>query len=75
MATKPRKTSVVSRKVSDEEKLNSKRWEAFLQASGMPFSQLTEEWKDFFDGQSDTATASTELVRLIDIAIMEDEKK
>lgn len=70
-----KKKAVVSRKVSDEEKLNSKRWEAFIQASGTPFLSLSNEWLAFFDGQSNIETASTELVRLIDIAITKDEKK
>ena len=69
------KRAVVSKKVSDDEKLNAKRWEAFLVASGTPFLSLSNEWLAFFDAQSNIETASTELVRLIDLAIEKDEKK
>ena len=70
----PRK-AVVTKRVSEDEKLNAKRWEAFLIASGTPFISLSNEWLAFFDGQSNIETASTELVRLIDIAILKGETK
>lgn len=70
----PRK-AVVSKRVSEDEKLNATRWAAFIKASGLPYEQLSEEWLDFFSAQSDPQSASTELVRLIDIAIERDEKK
>jgi hypothetical protein len=75
MATKPRKTSIVSKKVSDEQLQNAIRWEKFLIASGTPFLSLSDEWLAFFDGQANIETAQTELVRLIDAAILKDEKK
>lgn len=64
----PKKTAVVGKKVSDQQIEDARRWNDFIKASGVPFSELTEEWKDFFDAQSDTATASFKLVKLIDIA-------
>lgn len=64
----PRKSATVSKKVSDQQIVDARRWNDFIRASGVPFSELTEEWKDFFDAQSDTATASFKLVKLIDIA-------
>lgn len=70
----PRK-AVVSKRVSEDGKLNAKRWEAFLVASGTPIQELSDEWYNFFDKQADVATASTELVKLIDLAIAQDEKK
>lgn len=73
------KRAVVSKKISDEEKLNAARWTAFIKASGTPFLSLSNEWLLFFDAQSNIETAETELVRLIDIAIesdkIKDEKK
>lgn len=69
------KRVVVSKKLSDEEKLNASRWIAFIKASGTPIQELSDEWYNFFDKQADVATASVELVRLIDIAIAKDEKK
>lgn len=69
------KRAVVSKKLSDEEKLNANRWTAFIKASGTPFLSLSNEWLAFFDGQSNIETAETELVRLIDIAIAKDENK
>jgi hypothetical protein len=70
----PRK-AVVSKRVSEEEKLNASRWSAFIKASGTPFLSLSNEWLMFFDSQANIETAETELVRLIDIAIAKDEKK
>lgn len=69
------KRAVVSKKLSDEEKLNASRWTAFIKASGYSFRELTEEWLDFFSAQADPQSASTELVRLIDIAIESDKVK
>ena len=69
------KRSVVSKKVSDEEKLNALRWSAFIVASGTPVNELTDEWYTFFDKQADVETASIELVKLVDLAILKDEKK
>lgn len=70
----PRK-AVVSKRVSEDDKLNATRWVAFIKASTLAYEYLTEEWLDFFSAQSDPQSASTELVRLIDIAILRDEKK
>lgn len=71
----PKKKAVVSRKVSDEQLQNANRWEQFIKASGYSFRELTEEWLDFFSAQADPLTAQTELVRLIDIAIAQDNSK
>lgn len=62
----------MSKKVSDQQIEDARRWSDFIRASGVPFSELTEEWKDFFDAQSDTATASFKLVKLLDIACEHD---
>jgi hypothetical protein len=71
----PKKKAVVSRKVSDEQLQNAKRWESFLIASGTPIQELSDEWYNFFDKQADVATASVELVKLIDLAIEKDNLK
>lgn len=70
----PRK-AVVSKRPSVEQIQDSKRWDYFIKASSLPYEQLSEEWLDFFSAQSDPQSASTELVRLIDLAILRDEKK
>lgn len=69
------KTAVVSKKVSDEQIKNSNRWTQFIIHSGIRFEDLSDEWVQFFDQQAEITTASTELVRLIDLAIAKDEKK
>lgn len=74
MSTKKKVVSV-TRKASVEDKLNSVRWESFVKASGIPLNELTDEWWRFFDKQADVDTASTELVRLIDVAIQSDVEK
>lgn len=70
----PRK-AVVSKRVSEDEKLNANRWTQFILYSGVRFEDLSDEWVQFFDQQSEISTASTELVRLIDLAIVKDELK
>ena len=67
MAVKTKK-AVVSKKLSDQQIVDAQRWNDFIRASGIPFEELTEEWKDFFDAQSDPSTANFKLVKLIDIA-------
>lgn len=66
------KRAVVSKKLSDDEKLNALRWSAFIVASGTPVNELTDEWYTFFDKQADVETASVELVKLVDKAIAKD---
>lgn len=70
----PRK-AVVSKRVSDDEKLNANRWTQFIIHSGVRFEDLSDEWCSFFDSQAEISSASTELVRLIDLAIEADKVK
>ena len=69
------KKAVVSKRVTDEIVANANRWTQFIIHSGIRFEDLSDEWCSFFDSQSEISSASTELVRLIDIAIARDEKK
>lgn len=69
------KRAVVSKKVSDEQLQNAKRWEQFIIHSGILFEDLSSEWVMFFDAQAEISTAETELVRLIDAAILKGERK
>ena len=66
------KRVTVAKKTTVEDKLNALRWESFIRASGLPYEELSEEWYQFFSGQSDPTTASTELVKLVDRAIEAD---
>jgi len=74
MSTKPKKVSVIKRP-SAEQIQDAKRWEQFIIHSGIRFEDLSSEWVAFFDAQAEISTAQTELVRLIDLAILKDEKK
>lgn len=71
MSVKTKRVSVTKRPTGEQIK-NHERWEQFIKASGVPFIDLSDEWVTFFDAQSVISTASTELVRLIDIAIEKD---
>lgn len=71
----PRKSATVSKKITDEIVANSNRWIQFIIHSGVRFEDLSDEWVQFFDQQAEISTASTELVRLIDIAITQDNSK
>ena len=66
------KKAVVSKRVTDEIVANANRWTQFIIHSGIRFEDLSDEWCSFFDSQSEISSASTELVRLIDIAIERD---
>lgn len=68
------KRAVVSKKVTDQQIIDAARWNAFISASGLPYNQLTPTWLDAFDSQSDPSTASTLLVELVDIAMVQDNK-
>lgn len=70
----PKKKVSVSKLPSAEQIQDAKRWTSFIKASGLSYEQLSEEWLDFFSAQSDPQSASTELVRLIDLAIAQDER-
>lgn len=74
MAVKTKK-AVVSKKLSDQQIVDAARWKAFIYASTLAYEYLTEEWLDFFSAQSDPVVAGTELIRLIDLAILKDETK
>lgn len=74
VSVKTKRVSVAKRPSAEQIK-NHERWEAFIKASGIPNSKLSDEWHEFFTAQSEIDTASVELVRLIDIAIEKDEKK
>lgn len=71
----PKKKAVVSKRPSAEQIQDAKRWEQFIINSGIRFEDLSSEWVAFFDAQAEISTAQTELVRLIDLAILKDEKK
>lgn len=66
------KKAVVSKRVTDEIVANANRWTQFIIHSGVRFEDLSDEWCSFFDSQAEINTASTELVRLVDIAIKND---
>lgn len=68
----PKKTAIVSKKLTDEIVTNAHRWTQFIIHSGIRFEDLSDEWVMFFDAQAEISTASTELVRLIDLAILKD---
>jgi hypothetical protein len=42
------KRAVVSKKISDDEKLNSLRWTFFLSQCAVEWDSLSEESRDFF---------------------------
>lgn len=69
------KKAVVSKRVTDEIVANANRWTQFIIHSGVRFEDLSDEWVRFFDSQAEISTASTELVRLIDLAIEADKVK
>lgn len=74
MAT-AKKTAVVSKKITDEIVTNANRWTQFIIHSGVRFEDLSDEWIAVFDAQAEISTAQAEIVRLIDLAILKDEKK
>ena len=74
MAT-AKKTAIVSKKVTYQQVKDAHRWTQFIIHSGIRFEDLSDEWVLFFDQQAEISTASTELVRLIDLAIQADKTR
>ena len=68
------KRVTVNKKLTPEDKVNASRWSAFVRTSGLPFEELTSQWLDFYDCAGDCKASSTELERLIDLAIKADEE-
>lgn len=65
----PRKSATVSKKATEQDILNAKRWVAFEEACRAPFPTLTDEWNNFFIKMGDCNSKPGELSELIDIAI------
>lgn len=74
MAT-PKKKAVVSKRVSDEEKLNSLRWEFFLSQCAIPWESLNDESKDFFECMGSTESSAEDINNAVDLAMKMGEKK
>lgn len=71
----PKKKAVVSKRVSDEEKLNSLRWEFFLSQCAIPWESLSEEVKDFFECMGSTESSAEDINNAVDAAMKNGEKK
>lgn len=69
------KTAVVSKKVSDTQLLNSQRWEAFVINCQIPWDDLSEPWKDFYETMAPNGASSEDIVKAIDAAIESDKIK
>jgi len=64
----PRK-AVVSKRVPEDEKLNSARWTFFLSQCAIEWDSLTDNSKDFFCGMGHQEYTDVELNSLIDKAM------
>lgn len=63
----PRKT-VVSKRVSDDEKLNSLRWTFFLSQCKVEWDSLSEESRDFFATMGSTQSSEDDINNAMDLA-------
>lgn len=68
----PKKKAVVSKKVTDDEKLNSARWEFFLSQCAIEWDNLTDNSKDFFEAMGHQEYSAKQLNELIDKAMVEE---
>lgn len=71
----PKKKAIVSRKVSDEQLINSKRWEEFVINCQVAWDDLSEPWKDFYETMAPNGANSEDIVKAIDLAIAQDNIK
>ena len=63
----PRKT-VVSKRVSEDEKLNSLRWTFFLSQCAIEWDSLSEESRDFFATMGSTESSEDDINNAMDLA-------
>lgn len=63
----PRK-AVVSKRASNDEKLNSLRWTFFLSQCAVEWDSLTENSKDFFAVMGNTQSSEDDITNAIDLA-------
>lgn len=63
----PRK-AVVSKRVSEDEKLNSLRWTFFLSQCKIEWGSLTDNSKDFFAVMGNTQSSEDDINNAIDLA-------
>jgi hypothetical protein len=63
----PRK-AVVSKRVSEDEKLNSARWTFFLSQCKIDWESLSEESRDFFASMGSTGSSEEDINNAIDLA-------
>jgi len=68
-----KKTSSVTKKLTQEEVLNNQRWKALMQASQIPLGDLPVVWEKFFDAVY-LIKPVEEIEKAIDAAIKADKK-
>jgi len=62
------KRTVVSKKVSDDDKLNSARWLFFLSQCSIDWESLSEESRDFFASMGNTESSEEDINNAVDLA-------
>lgn len=63
----PRK-AVVSKRVSEDEKINSARWTFFLSQCAIEWDNLTDHSKDFFAVMGSTESSEEDINNAVDLA-------
>lgn len=63
----PRK-AVVSKRVSDDDKLNSARWTFFLSQCAIEWDSLTDNSKDFFMVMGNVESSKEDINNAVDLA-------
>ena len=63
------KRAVVSKKVSDDEKLNSARWTFFLSQCAIDWDSLTDNSKDFFMVMGNVESSEEDINNAVDLAM------
>lgn len=63
----PRK-AVVSKRVSEDEKLNSVRWTFFLSQCAIEWDSLSDHSKDFFECMGNTQSSEDDINNAMDLA-------
>lgn len=62
------KKAVVSKRISDEEKLNAARWTFFLSQCSIEWDSLTDNSKDFFAVMGNTESSEEDINNAVDLA-------
>lgn len=65
----PKKRVTVAKKPREDHIKNSERWIAFVKNCQVPWDNLSEEWKDFYEAMGNTSCNGEDINKAVDLAM------